>query len=237
MHRRQVIATDISRSLDDPDNRLASLPSVMGVLDTPVTSGCERLTDVRVLNGKRIRTILPAQVPTAQDVFAEVEPEDIPFTSICYGPLKRGKLPYLLGLSIAITSTAFRRLITELPNHVTRFVYGIEGPEIVVRDIEPMDLTGLDEAARGSYAAALSRGIIPLRVPVHSYDVVTCDEPGEMTDYVRLLVNASRCEANRRLVVGGKEYVVNAWHSDRMDFLIQKTSFCITKGERCVGRA
>ena len=230
VHRRHVAIGNGTGGESGAGDLLGSVADSLGMVKAEGEVPEGHLVKVRVQDGTEFRAFAPRRslVPFSVDEYCRRAPEQlavIPFTSVCFGPLRCRSDPYLLELSLTIAGAAFDRLIAVIPNGVPRFVYSIEGPAIVGRDIEPLDLYGVCDEIRLPYARVLCDGINGLKVPIESYDVITCDGPSEMTNYVRLLEKVKECRSAEGLIVGGTRFLISAWHSDRSDFLIQRVSY------------
>lgn len=233
VHRRLVYVENVTNQLINPTTFLGNLSRSLSLIQT--SDPCFFNTNwqkacLSLLNGEVVDAVIPKDdILFARDDFdktSAVKEEDIPFTSSYWGPIAGCQFPYLMGLSIRIEGPTFDKLILSSKNHLLRYFYSIEGPSIVARDIQQIDLIGASSNVREVYSETFDLGISKLSVPIASYDVITCDVPNVLTSYIRLLVSAQRCLSNMPIKIGTTERVVNGWNSRRMDFLIQKiTSF------------
>lgn len=229
LHRHFVRLDNTTGQLLNPEGLLGAVAHELMLIQLQPECGGDAVA-LRVLNGRLIRGKLPSgESPGYYGIDEYVEhadrhAADIPFTSACFGPLEPRTEPYLFGLSATIDGCAFQRLISEIRNGRRRYLYSIEGPAVVARDIEPLDLLGMPQDILGAYQEANDKGVVGCAVPVGSYDVITCDRTSDVTNYLRLFTRAAWYEANRQFRFGEEQYVINAWHSDKTDFLILKST-------------
>jgi hypothetical protein len=231
IHRRAVRAINSTSLLVDGISSVAQLLVALRLLRPESSSALGTLVSVRAEDGTELQGIIPTHAGFALDEYCNVNSAvaaDIPFTSIRFGPLSPSPTPHVLGLSLMISGDTFDRLIAVLPNHVQRYIYGMEGPQIICRDIEPLDLHGAAPDIRACYNGVLKSGIQKNSVQIESYDVLTCDAPAECSHYVRLVNNLRQYRIEQAVAFRGREYLLNSWHSNETDFLIQRVSFSAT---------
>lgn len=229
LHRRLIRLDDATSQLLAPTGLLGEVARRLMVIGSQ-QDGDGDAVSLRVLNGNVIRGQLPcgdqASYYAPDQYIEDIGPhaKDIPFTSARFGPLAPCAEPYLLGLSAMIDGCAFERLISEIHDHRRRYLYSIEGPSVVARDIEPLDLLGMPPALLSPYQKANREGIEGCAVPVSGYDVITCDRTSDVTNYLRLYTRTAWHVANQQFRYDEEEYLINAWHSDKTDFLILKST-------------
>lgn len=227
IHRRGVSITDDTGTLvqpHGPNELIEALNLVRIGEETPEGT----LANVRLEDGKEIEALVPRTSSFSLDEYFGGSPDrraDVPFTSARFGPLVARSIPYLMGLSLTIEGETFDRLIAVLRNQIARYIYSIEGPKIIARDIEPLDLRGAPDDIREPYEKVLANGVHGCGINIEGYDILTCDMPKERSHYVRLVSKLEPCRIENPLSMGGREYLVNSWHSSGTDFLIQRVSF------------
>jgi hypothetical protein len=226
IHRRSVHVSDCTSALARESGRDNQLLYALGLLHRISSTPTGTLVRVRAEDGKELAGLLPASLAFSEDQYNSptVERQEVPFTSVRFGPLASSQLPYVLSLSLLIEGLTFDRLIAVLRNHCDRYLYNIAGPDIVARDIELLDLYGLGDDARRCYDAVVARGLKDCGVKVKSYDILTCDAPSELYHYVRVVSRLQQHRFEQSATLGHEKYIVNSWHGEKTDFLIQRVS-------------
>lgn len=233
-HRRHVEFENTTPGVPElPDScRFMARQFGLFLSDSVVSDGTPPPVKLRKANGETIEAVVGSALDFEPDVYilnpTEQQKTDIVFSSACFGPIAKSDQPYLLSLQIAIEGSSYRRLVPKLRNGGNIYFYGIEGPPQVLEDIEFLDLNHAPEDMRHIYDEPYNKGIRGLVLGVPSYDLITCDlvERGGTVDYYdRLKVRIVKHQEDERFTSDDRDYILNSWHSDSGDFLIQKVVF------------
>lgn len=229
VHRRYVAMKNVTALVHGQSDSTYQVAEGLGLIESPTEgpSNAARPVLFRKVNGETLDTIADSSVSFHIDKYMNLEEEHwpaVPFTSVCYGPLVQRDQPYLLSLEIAITGCSYERLIAVSTNGWKTYVYAIEGPSVVNRDIRSLDLTTAPASISSAYERPFVEGISALRLPVQSYDVVTFEDREKRMSvryFERFSANIRRECVGRRIRVAQSEFSINSWHADEDDFLIE----------------
>jgi hypothetical protein len=191
----------------------------------------------------RVRAEIPGVLTVSSDVRegypASTESKArVPFTSCSVGPLSPTELPYLLRVRIRIVEPTFSNLIRSMNQYGVQYHYGIEGPAIVLKDIEQIDMRGKPPSELTSYREIYRALSSPkLVVPISSYTVLTLDDARATVEYNRTYVWTERIFTDQpRTVDTDSAFRVNGWHSTSPQFILQRVAFAEKPTEEDVGK-
>ena len=227
VHRRHVTVADVVPGLLGSRDFAARITSELDLLKTEEPSGPDEVRQValRKVNGELVEAVIDPQVPFRHDRHLGTMPEYapyIPLTSGCFGPMSKRDTPYLFSMSVTIKGSSFDQLVAASSGRVGTFIYSITGPDVVTRDLDSLDL-----AAVPAYRRLYDTGIAKLRIPIGTYDVISCDTSKGGVDiryYDRLHTAVTRYANGCVSRLGEQSVVINSWQSARPDFLIQRVA-------------
>jgi hypothetical protein len=153
-----------------------------------------------------------------------------PYTSVSFGPWVPSDIPYLWRARIRITDPTFSHLIRYVNHTGVQYMYGIEGPEIVWKDIEQLDFRGMSQEDLAPFTemyhlVAEGKHILPTR----SYSVLTFDDARDPTGYNRAYAWTERVIVDQVTSAShGRQFRVNGWHSTSPRFVLLRVAFAET---------